>query len=48
MKKYETPVLEVKELAVSNEIAFILDENNDNETGWMDGWTSGINSNNNN
>ena len=42
MKKYESPVLEVKELAVSNEIAFTLDENNDNETGWMDGWTSGV------
>ena len=42
MKKYESPVLEVKELAVSNEIAFTLDETNDNETGWMDGWTSGV------
>lgn len=47
MKKYETPVIEVKGLAVSNEIAFTLDETTDNETGWMDSWTSGINNNNN-
>ena len=48
MKKYETPVMEVKELTVANKIAFTLDETDtDNETSWLKGWTSGINNGNN-
>ena len=47
MKKYETPILEIKGLTVSNEIAFTLDET-DNETGWLEGWTSGVNQQNGN
>lgn len=43
MKKYETPVMEIKKIAISNEIAFTLDESGDNETGWMAGWASGVN-----
>lgn len=42
MKKYESPVIEIKELSVATEIAFTLDET-DNETGWLEGWTSDIN-----
>ena len=48
MKKYETPILEIKGLTVSNEIAFTLDENTDNETGWLEGWTSSVQSSGNN
>ena len=46
MKKYETPVMEVKELTVANKIAFTLDET-DNEASWLKDWTSGISNGNN-
>ena len=43
MKRYESPIMEIKELSVATEIAFTLDENTNNETGWLEGWTSDIN-----
>lgn len=42
MQKYKTPIMEIKELAISESIAFTLSETPDNEAEWLDGWTSGI------
>lgn len=43
MKNYETPELTAVELSLANEIASTFTEGSDNETGWLDKWTSGIN-----
>ncbi len=43
MKKYEAPEIFITELVVSDVIAATFTESNDdNETGWLDKWTSGI------
>ncbi|MBQ3562221.1 MAG: hypothetical protein IJA13_01550 [Clostridia bacterium] len=42
MKKYETPILDIKNLTVSDEVSSTFTEGSDNETGWLDQWTSGI------
>lgn len=42
MKNYETPNLYIEEIAVNDNIASTFTEGNDNETGWLDKWTSGI------
>lgn len=43
MKKYETPEVIVTDLEINNIIASTFAEgDSDNETGWLDKWTSGI------
>jgi len=42
MKNYETPEIIVAELKVDNVIASTFTEGSDNETSWLDKWTSGI------
>ena len=45
MKKYETPEIMVINLETTDVIAAQLTENGDNETGWVDSWTSGLGNN---
>lgn len=42
MKNYETPNLYIEEIALNDNIASTFTEGSDNETGWLDKWTSGI------
>lgn len=43
MKKYETPEISVTNLDIENVIASTFTEGDgDNETGWLDKWTSGV------
>lgn len=42
MKKYETPEIMVNSLETEDVIASTFTEGSDNETGWLDKWTSGI------
>ena len=43
MKKYVTPEIIVTDLEIDNVIASTFTEGSDNETSWLDKWTSGIN-----
>lgn len=43
MKKYEAPEIMIEELLVEDVIAATFTEgSDDNETSWLDKWTSGI------
>lgn len=46
MKNYETPEIMVVNLETTDVIAAQLTESGDNETGWVESWTSGISGNN--
>ena len=46
MLKYETPDIKIKEIHLESEIAATFTEGSDNETTWLDKWTSGIVGNN--
>lgn len=42
MKNYETPILDIKELTVLDEVSYTVTEDSDNETSWLENWTSAI------
>lgn len=43
MKKYETPAFDIKQLDIVSVIAATFTESDsDNETSWLNKWTSGI------
>ena len=42
MKKYEAPEIMTEELFVEDVTTTFTESDSDNETGWLDKWTSGI------
>ena len=42
MEKYKAPEIIIMNFTLKDTVATIFTEGDDNETGWLDKWTSGI------